>query len=78
MFTVRDLNRRLAEVLRVCDQLGTVGIRSRKGKTYFLQAGPPKSSGATIPDLAARRKRLCPKPLSARQTTELFQWLRGD
>ncbi len=35
-FTVRDMNRQPAAILRACDEHGTVHIRSRDGRSYAL------------------------------------------
>lgn len=47
-FTVRDLNRRPAEVLAACDRVGHVRIRNRKGTAYELRPAPgaPEVHGA--------------------------------
>ncbi len=37
-FTVRDLNRQPAQILRACDERGSVRIRTRDGRTYDLRA----------------------------------------
>ena len=36
-FTLRDLNRQPAAILRACDQRGSVRIRTRDGRTYSLR-----------------------------------------
>ena len=36
-FTVRDLNRQPATILRACDELGMVRIRTRDGRAYELR-----------------------------------------
>ena len=36
-FTVRDLNRQPAAILRACDELGAVRIRTRDGRAYELR-----------------------------------------
>lgn len=40
-FTVRDLNRQPAEVLKACDKRGSVRIQTRDGRAYSLRAEPP-------------------------------------
>jgi hypothetical protein len=40
-FTVRDLNRQPAVVLRACDQRGVVQIHARDGRIYSLKAERP-------------------------------------
>ncbi|MEI6233457.1 MAG: hypothetical protein WCT04_10420 [Planctomycetota bacterium] len=37
-YTLRDLNRTPAKVLKACDLYGHVTIRTRTGKTYHVQA----------------------------------------
>ena len=43
-FTVRDLNRQPAAILRACDQLGSVRIRTRDGRSYELRNEKPSAS----------------------------------
>jgi hypothetical protein len=45
-FTVRDLNRQPARILRTCDERGSVRIRSRDGRTYNLRAESTTNSAA--------------------------------
>ena len=40
-FTVRDLNRQPAAILKACDQLGSVRIRTRDGRAYELRNEKP-------------------------------------
>ena len=40
-FTVRDLNRQPAAILKACDQLGSVRIRTRDGRSYELRNEKP-------------------------------------
>lgn len=39
-FTVRDLDRKPAEVLRACDTEGVALIRSRSGRSYEIRPAP--------------------------------------
>ena len=57
-FTLRDLNRQIAKVLETCDKLGSVRIRSRRGKTYELTLESRPSKIEVLPDFAARSKRM--------------------
>jgi hypothetical protein len=59
VYTVRDLNRRTAEVLAEAAKLGSVTIRSRSGERFVLkpEAGPGEPP-RRVPDFAARRKQL--------------------
>ncbi len=58
-YTVRDLNRRTAEVLAAAAKLGSVTIRSRTGQRFVLkpEVGPGEPP-RRVPDFAARRKQL--------------------
>ena len=40
-FTVRDLNRQPAAILKACDRLGSVRIRTRDGRAYELRNEKP-------------------------------------
>lgn len=44
-YTVRDLNRRTAEVLAAAAKLGSVTIRSRTGERFVLKPEPGPSAG---------------------------------
>ena len=57
-FTLRDLNRQIAKVLQTCDRLGSVRIRSRRGKTYELTVKSQRSKIEVLPDFKARSKRM--------------------
>jgi hypothetical protein len=56
-YTVRDLNRRTAEVLAAAAKFGSVTIRSRTGDRFVLKA-EREPTPRRIPDFAARWKRL--------------------
>lgn len=75
VFTVRDLNRHLSEVLAACNRLGSVLIRSRAGETYELRRKPPekkpKEAKPAYPDFAARRKAIG-MPMMTKEQSERF------
>lgn len=77
-FTLRDLNRRLAEVIETCDRLGSVQIRARNGKTYALTAAGGRLQSGPLPDFAARRRALGIKPLSKAQAAALDRLIAGE
>ncbi len=78
VFTVRDLNRHLSEVLAACNRLGAVVIRSRAGETYELRrkAPEPKPEEAkpAYPAFAARRKAIG-MPMMTKEQSERFDRL---
>ena len=78
-FTVRDLDRTPAAVLAACDRDGEALIRRRDGREYRLVPGTgPKRVITSVPDFAARRRRLFPKPLSTAQTRLVDAAIRGE
>lgn len=81
-FTIRDLNRHLAEVLAACDRLGVVSIRSRKGDTYELRRKPAPAEAAeekrAIPDFAARRKAIGMPMMTKKQSALLDKLIAGE
>jgi hypothetical protein len=81
-FTVRDMNRHMAEVLAACDRLGVVRIKSRKGQTYELRAGAPakrkKGTKPTYPDFAARRKAIGLPMMTKKQSELLDKLIAGE
>jgi hypothetical protein len=78
-FTVRELDRAPATVLAACDRDGEARIRHRNGRTYRIkpEAAPARFITA-VPDFAARRRKLFPKPLTAAFARELDQGIRGE
>jgi hypothetical protein len=63
VYTVRDLNRRTAEVLAEAAKLGSVTIRSRSGERFVLKPEPRPSGGrerllARLPGQRARLRTL--------------------
>jgi hypothetical protein len=79
-FTLRDLNRRPAEVIAACDRLGAVKIRSRKGRTYELRAEPlaAADSAGEYPDFKLRRKQLGMPVIDGPQGALLDRLIAGD
>ena len=78
-FTVRDLDRTPSVVLDACDRDGEARIRRRNGRTYrLLVATEPARVITALPDFAARRKKLFPKPLTAAFARALDQAIRGE
>jgi hypothetical protein len=81
-FTVRDLDRRPAKVLEVCDREGVVSIRRRDGRRYRLlaEAGPGRMR---LPSDFARRHlrrtaRLFPDPIPAAQARLADKMIAGE
>jgi len=81
-FTLRDLNRQPAKVLKTCDLAGEVRIRTRSGKVYSLKAeSAPAKPNQPYPNFAERRKKLMDlglRPLNKTETEEFTRWLRGE
>ncbi len=78
-FTVRELDRSPATVLAACDRDGEARIRHRDGRAYRIQPeAAPARFITSIPDFAARRRKLFPKALSKSQTARVDQMLRGE
>ncbi len=58
-FTVRDLNRRPAQVLKACEAAGSVRIRTRDGRSFSLKPDPlPVPRNAKLTNLVERRRQL--------------------
>lgn len=81
-FTVRDMNRHMAEVLAACDRLGVVRIKSRKGQTYELRLKAPaarkKGNKPAYPDFAARRKAIGLPMMTKKQREMLDKLIAGE
>ena len=78
-FTVRDLDRTPSAVLAACDREGAVLIRCRDGREYRLMpAGPARAAVTSVPDFAARRRKLFPRTLTAAQTRLVDAAIRGE
>ena len=78
-FTVRELDRTPAVVLAACDRDGETRIRHRDGRAYRLRPEvAPLRVITALPDFAARRRQLFPKPLTKMQARRVDQILRGE
>lgn len=80
-FTIRDLNRHPSKVLEACDRVGSVRIRSRKGRIYRLQAEPAPETAASAssrPDFAARRRALGMPRMTRTQSELLDRLIAGE
>ena len=81
-FTVRDLNRQPAAILRACDELGAVRIRTRDGRAYELRnvQAAVRAPGARI-DFDAHWRRLreagC-RPPAASETERIHRIIAGE
>ena len=78
-FTVRELDRQPAAVLAASTRDGAARIRSRDGSTFVLTPEKePKRIVTSLPDFAARRRKIFPKPLSASFARALDKAIRGE
>lgn len=83
-FTVRDLNRRPAKILKAVRKFGLVEIRTRGGEVFTISPKAGESnepSAGKFPDFAARWKRLrelghVPPPAS--QSERINQIIAGE
>jgi hypothetical protein len=81
-FTVRDLDRQPAKVLKVCDQEGAVNIRRRDGRSYRLLAeaapGRMRLPSDFVRQRLRRTARLFPEPISAAQVQLVDKLIAGE
>jgi hypothetical protein len=81
-FTVRDLDRQPAKVLKVCDQEGAVNIRRRDGRSYRLLAeaapGRMRLPSDFVRQHLRRTARLFPEPISAAQAQLVDKLIAGE
>ena len=81
-FTVRDLNRQPAAILKACDQLGSVRIRTRDGRAYELRNEKPAISGPRagidFPALWRRMRVSGCVPPSAAETERIHRIIAGE
>ena len=81
-FTVRDLNRQPAAILTACDQLGSVRIRTRDGRTYELRNEKPavcgSRAGIDFPALWRRMRVAGCVPPSAAETERIHRIIAGE
>ena len=79
IFTVRELDRSPSSVLDACDREGEARIRRRDGRSYRLtpEAAPMRFI-QSLPDFAARRRRLFPKTLPLSFARALDKAVRGE
>jgi hypothetical protein len=78
-FTVRELDRSPGEVLEASRLDGKARIRARGGQTYIIlpEAAPSRRITA-LPNFAARRAALLPKPLSSEFARKFDRALAGE
>jgi hypothetical protein len=78
-FTVRQLDREPALVLDAADREGAVRIKRRDGRVYSLQPVLAASARiASLPDFAARRKAIFPKPIPVSQVRRVDKLIAGE
>ena len=78
-FTVRDLDRNPRVVLAACDAQGEARIRRRDGRTYLIKPdAPPRTTITSLPDFAARRRRLFRDSLPKSFARKFDQALAGE
>jgi hypothetical protein len=84
-FTVRDMDRTPADILRVCDAEGLAVIRSRSGRTYEIR--PAVDSGEAIDKATVRQwlqrhrawtESTFPRKIPASQYAEVDRLLAGE
>ncbi|HZV36975.1 MAG TPA: prevent-host-death protein [Verrucomicrobiae bacterium] len=77
-FTVRELDRNPAKVLDAADREGSVHIKRRDGRAYSLQPLGSAKKITALPDFAARRRAIFPKPIPASQARILDKLIAGE
>lgn len=80
-FTVRELDRQPAVVLDAADRDGVVQIKRRNGRVYSLQPTVESRTITSLPDFAARRKRIfgTAAPIFTKTQARLFdQFIAGE
>ena len=81
-FTVRDLNRQPAAILKACDRLGSVRIRTRDGRTYELRNEKPAvrgpRAGIDFPALWRRMRVAGCVPPSAAETERIHRIIASE
>ena len=79
-FTVREMHRETASVLKACDREGAVRIQHRNGRIYTLKSEPKAERKVmkSVPDFRARIGKIFPKTLTAEQTKAFDRLLAGE
>ncbi len=84
-FTVRDLDRKPADVLRACDAEGVALIRSRSGRSYEIRPAPDShqvvNKGVLRLWLERHKEWMSNSkipPLSAKKSKELERLIAGE
>jgi hypothetical protein len=77
-FTARELDRKTARVLDVCDHQGAVRIRRRDGRTYLMRPERAAIRITRLPDFAQRRRRLALSRLNKVQASAFDRLLAGE
>ena len=77
-FTVRQLDREPAVVLDAADKDGVVRIKRRDGRLYSVQPESAARKMVSLPDFAARRRAIFPKPIPAAQARLVDKRIAGE
>ena len=77
-FTVRQLDREPATVLDEVDKEGMVRVRRRDGRTYSIQRESAPRRVVSLPDFAARRRAIFPKPIPKAQAEAVDRLIAGE
>jgi len=77
-FTVRQMHRQGAAVLKACDRDGVVRIRHRDGRVYTLkpESGPLRMQN--LPNFSDRIAKTFPKRIPAKQVRLVDRLIAGE
>ena len=79
IFTVRELDRQPAIVLKAADRDGVARIKRRDGRLYLLRPAIAESARITsLPNFAARRKAIFAKAIPASQVRLADKLIGGE
>ena len=77
-FTVREMDRQPGVVLDAAVADGMVRVRRRDGRSFIIQAESTSRKMGRLPDFAARRRAIFPKPILAAQARAVDKLIAGE
>ena len=77
-FTVREMHREAAAVLKACDRDGAVRIRHRDGRVYMLKPEVAPLRMQNLPNFRERVAKIFPKRIPAKQMRLVDKLIAGE
>lgn len=77
-FTAREIHRNASAVLATAARDGIVRVKRRDGQSFTIQPESTSRKMRDLPDFAARRRAIFPKPIPAAVARKLDKLIAGE